>query len=159
MKQTYCFIHTIPFPPPPSQKALLMKIPNKVKSLQSIAAEWHNGQGSALYAFCSSGTIQPGLSKEISECFSRAQIKELHDLQRLYVATALPITRETITDANEFWHRYMRNADNSPVRCRKTGKTHLWKTRPTDYRIPVKCGLKESFYITPEIAINWCIAP
>lgn len=131
-----------------------MKTPNKPKSLQSIAAEWHNGQGSALYTFCSSGTIQPSLSKEISECFSRAQIKELHDLQRLYVATALPITRETVADANEFWHRYMRYADNSPVRCRRTGKT-----RPTDYRIPVKCGLKECFYITPETAINWCIAP
>lgn len=142
-----------------NQPGIKMKTPTKVKSLQSIAAEWHNGQNSALYAFASTGTIQPGLAKEIYECFPRAQAKELNDLQRLYVATAPVITRETVSDANEFWHRYMRNADNSPVRCRRSGKTKLWKTRPNDYRIPVKYGLKKSFYLTHETSINWCIAP
>lgn len=130
-----------------------------VKSLQSIAAEWHSGQFSALYAYASSGAIQSGLSKEIRECFPLAQPRELADLQRLYVATAPAITRETVVEANEFWHRLMRNADGTPVRCRRTGKTQLWKTRPNDYKVPVKYGLKESFYLTPETAVSWCIAP
>lgn len=32
---------------------------------REIAADWHGGQASALYAYASSGTIVPGLSMEI----------------------------------------------------------------------------------------------
>ena len=33
---------------------------------------------------------------------------------------------------------------------RRNGKTKLWKTRPTEYRIPVKHGLLDHDYITPD---------
>lgn len=34
-------------------------------------------------------------------------------------------------------------------RCRRNGKTQTWKTRPDDYRIPVKAGLKATGAIEP----------
>lgn len=36
--------------------------------------------------------------------------------------------------------------------CRRNGKTQTWKTRPGHFRIPVKYGLYEYFYITHENA-------
>lgn len=126
------------------------------KSLQSIAAEWHNGQFSALYAYASTQTIQPGLAREISECFSSARPKERKDLYRLYVNTAPQLTVEEILANTEFWHRLLTNSDGSPVRCRKTGKIKLWVTHPGDFRQPVKYELKRSFYITPENIGDWC---
>ena len=129
------------------------------KSLQTIAGEWHGGQNSALYAYASSGTIQSALYREIRECFPLARPRELTELQRLYVATAPSLTRESILNASEFWHRFMRNADGSPVRCRKSGKMQTWKTRPEDYSQPVKYGLKESFRLTPANVQDWVVAP
>lgn len=41
------------------------------------------------------------------------------------------------------------NADGSPMSYRRNGKTQLWKTRPDDFRIPVKRGLYEYGEITP----------
>ena len=34
--------------------------------------------------------------------------------------------------------------------CRRNGKTKLWKTRPDDYCIPVKCGFNAYDYITQQ---------
>ena len=129
------------------------------KSLQTIAAEWHSGQTSALYAYASTGTIKAGLRKEIVDCFPYAKAKELAELKRLFVAIApVPIKQEVI-GANEFWHRLLRNADGSPIRARRSGKTQVWKTRPDDFKQPVKYGLKQSFYITPQNIGDWVIAP
>ena len=129
------------------------------KSLQTIAAEWHSGQTSALYAYASTGTIKAGLRKEITDCFPYAKAKELAELKRLFVAIApVPIKQEVI-GANEFWHRLLRNADGSPIRARRSGKTQVWKTRPDDFKQPVKYGLKQSFYITPGNIGDWVIAP
>ena len=127
------------------------------KSLQSIAAEWHSGQSSALYAYASTQTIlQSALSNEIAECFPNARPLERRDLFRLYVNTAPRLTVDEVLTNTEFWHRLLTNADGSPVRCRKTGGIKLWITRPSDFRQPVKYGLKQSFYITPESIGDWC---
>lgn len=37
-----------------------------------------------------------------------------------------------------------------PMRWRKNGKTKMWKTRPGEFRIPVKFGLYDHTYITHE---------
>ena len=44
-------------------------------------------------------------------------------------------------------HVSEKNADGTPMRARVTGKVQTWKTRD-DFRIPVKHGLKECFYIS-----------
>lgn len=127
------------------------------KSLQTIAAEWHFGQFSALYAYASTQTIlQSDLSNEIADCLSNARPLERRDLLRLYVNTAPALEIQDLLDYREFWHRFERNADGTPVRCRKNGQLKLWKTRPYDFKQPVKYGLKQSFYITPENIGDWC---
>jgi len=129
-----------------------------IKSLQTIAAEWHNGQNSALYAYASTGTIiQPELALEINECLTTAKPRERTDLYRLYVNTAPGLSMADVEANCEFWHRIARNANGSPMRCRKSGQLKTWKTRLGDFRQQVKYGLKTSFYITPININEWCL--
>ena len=37
---------------------------------------------------------------------------------------------------------------------RRNGKTKLWKTRPTEYQVPIKHGLYDYDTITPD-KVNW----
>ncbi len=41
------------------------------------------------------------------------------------------------------------NADGTPMSYRQSGKIQLWKTRPDDFRIPVKRGLYENGEVVP----------
>lgn len=41
------------------------------------------------------------------------------------------------------------NSDGTPMSYRITGKIQFWKTRPNDFRIPVKRGLYEYGEVTP----------
>ena len=66
------------------------------------------------------------------------------------VAVALDYRRE-------LHHVSLKNADGSPVRCRVNGKCKTWKTRPDDFRLPVKYGLKECFYIDNRNAHEWVL--
>ena len=52
-------------------------------------------------------------------------------------------------------HVSVKNADKSPARCRVSGKCQTWKTRPTEFKLPVKYGLLDSFYITEDNAKDW----
>jgi len=56
--------------------------------------------------------------------------------------------RNDIRFAQNFEHVSLQNADGTPQRWRRNGKTQLWKTRPSDFRIPIKRGLKEFHNIT-----------
>lgn len=68
------------------------------------------------------------------------------------------ITKDNALTANNFEHTSLKNRDNSPLRVRRSGKTQTWKTRPNDFKIPVKYGLYESAYITNENGNLWNIA-
>lgn len=56
---------------------------------------------------------------------------------------------------DEFHHVTLKNRDGSPVRCRVNGKCKTWKTRPGEFRLPVKYGLRECFYIDNSNASDW----
>jgi hypothetical protein len=60
--------------------------------------------------------------------------------------TAMPTLSEieTALSAGQIWAA-MRNGRY--WRIRRNGATKLWKTRPADYRIPIKAGLKSCGYI------------
>jgi len=64
------------------------------------------------------------------------------------------ITYEQAMTANHFEHVTLKNADGTPVRARRNGRTKTWKRSPFEFRIPVKYGLKQCFYIkwNPRIA-------
>lgn len=55
----------------------------------------------------------------------------------------------------ELYHRTMKNADNSALRIRVNGKCQLWKTRPTDFRLPCKHGLRQFYQLTAVTADEW----
>lgn len=56
-----------------------------------------------------------------------------------------------------FYHAWLKNADGTPLRCHVTGKCKTWKTRPDEYRLPVKHGLRDTFYLTPDLESEWQI--
>lgn len=41
----------------------------------------------------------------------------------------------------------VKNRDGSPMRVRVNGKVKTWKTRPSDFKIPVKHGLSVYGYV------------
>lgn len=43
------------------------------------------------------------------------------------------------------------------TRVRPSGRCQTWKTRPNDFRLPVKYGMYESSEITHQNAANWHI--
>ena len=53
-------------------------------------------------------------------------------------------------------HTIMKNADGTPLRCRVNGICKVWKTRPDDFKLPVKYGLKQCFYISHIDGMSQC---
>ena len=70
------------------------------------------------------------------------------------------VTKQNAITANEFFSTHLTNKDKNktPLKVRRTGKTQTWKTRPDEFKIPVKYGLYESTYITHNNAHEWQIA-
>jgi hypothetical protein len=56
---------------------------------------------------------------------------------------------------SEFYHVRLKNADGSPLRCRANGRCKVWKREPARFRLPVKYGLRECFYLEPSNAHEW----
>ena len=48
---------------------------------------------------------------------------------------------------DEFHHVSECNSDGTPLRVRVNGMCKTWKTRPTEFRLPVKYGLYGYHYI------------
>ena len=68
------------------------------------------------------------------------------------------ITKAQAIAAQHFAHVTLKGSDKQPIRCRATGKCQIWKTRPDDFKLPVKFGMYNSFYITPANAADWVVA-
>ncbi len=67
-------------------------------------------------------------------------------------------TRAEAIDARHgkiFHHVSANNADGSPLRCRANGKCKTWKRSPDRFRLPVKHGLYNYFYIDETNADEW----
>lgn len=58
------------------------------------------------------------------------------------------ITKEQALTANNFTNTHWTNADGTPQRFRRNGKTKTWKRQPERFEIPVKYGLDGYGYIT-----------
>ena len=59
----------------------------------------------------------------------------------------MAITMEQAINAKVF-HANGCQPKRTPERWRRNGRTQLWKTRPTEFRVPVKHGLYHYGYIT-----------
>ena len=56
-----------------------------------------------------------------------------------------------------FYHKYALNADGSARRVRVSGKCKTWKTRPTQFSLPVKFGLYTSLRITDQTCEDFLV--
>ena len=68
------------------------------------------------------------------------------------------VTKKQAMTAQNFEHTSWKNSDGTPLRCRANGQCKTWKTRPKEFRLPVKYGLKDCFYITHNNAHEWNVA-
>lgn len=53
----------------------------------------------------------------------------------------------TLKHGQTLHHKTLKNADKTPMRVRVTGAVKTWKTRPDQFSIPVKHGLRTCGYI------------
>ena len=68
------------------------------------------------------------------------------------------ITKDQAMTRLLFKHVSLKDSRGNPVVCRAAGKCQTWKTRPEEFKLPVKYGLYQHFYITPENAHEWNVA-
>lgn len=54
-------------------------------------------------------------------------------------------------------HVKLKGGDQQPLRVRVSGRCITWKTRPAEWRLPVKYGLYVSSTISPANAMLWCV--
>ena len=65
------------------------------------------------------------------------------------------ITKSQAQTLRHFEHATLKGSDGKPVHCRAMGACKTWKTRPNEFKLPVKYGLYQSFYITQDNAGEW----
>lgn len=68
------------------------------------------------------------------------------------------VTRQNAASGQHFEHMTKTNKDGTALRARRSGATKTWKTRPNEFKIPVKYGLYESFYIDHNNCDEWIIS-
>lgn len=70
------------------------------------------------------------------------------------------LTPQTALTASHFYSRAHTYKDGvRPIEVRRNGATKTWKTRPGEFRIPVKYGMYQYFYITDKDAADWSTVP
>jgi hypothetical protein len=55
------------------------------------------------------------------------------------------------------YHTTQEDSRGESLECRVNGKCKTWKTRPDNFKLPVKYGLYDHFYITQDNADEWSI--
>lgn len=67
------------------------------------------------------------------------------------------ITKAQAISAQVFHSDSHKNSDGTCLRARRNGGTQTWKTRPTEFRIPVKYGIQArgQFSIHDHDANSW----
>ena len=65
---------------------------------------------------------------------------------------------ETLRHGVILHHVSQKNADGTPKRVRVSGKCKTWKTRPEEFRLPVKHGLYDNGEIAQWNAAQFVVA-
>lgn len=70
------------------------------------------------------------------------------------------VTPNTAMTANTFYHRTVKYADGrTAYQARRNGATKTWRTRPGEFRIPIKIGFRDYGYIDNRNADEWSTRP
>ena len=70
----------------------------------------------------------------------------------------LPVDVFAVSRGQTLYCSIYQNADGTPLRARVNGKLRTWKRQPDYYELPMKYGLRNCFYITPENAAYWFVS-
>lgn len=75
---------------------------------------------------------------------------------------AIPVASKVALGAgvgylHNFYHVTSRNRQGEAHRVRPSGKLQTWKTRPDDFRLPVKFGMYQSLDINPQNFREWLV--
>lgn len=76
--------------------------------------------------------------------------EEERQIQKYPISNKIKVTMTkeiALTQPRTIYLYNQYNADKTPMRCRSNGKCRTWKTRPNDFRLPVKRGIYEYGYI------------
>lgn len=69
------------------------------------------------------------------------------------------VTKAQALTANNFHYEHPTAKCKAKVyNCRRNGKTKTWKTRPNEFKVPIKYGLYTCGYITHDNAHNFHVA-
>lgn len=60
---------------------------------------------------------------------------------------------------DELYHKDLKDSRGHSVRAKVNGKIQLWKTRPTEFRLPMKHGMYDTFQLTQDNADQWTLKP
>lgn len=75
------------------------------------------------------------------------------------------INAETAQLGSGFYHRKLKykgrggKPGTEPIYARKSGRIKTWVTRPGEFRIPMKYGMYDNFYIDHTNAHEWSTIP
>lgn len=64
----------------------------------------------------------------------------------------------TLPQGTILHHRTLCNADGTPCRVRVNGRCQTWVTRPLEWRLPCKHGLRDGVQVTHRDAEEWSLA-
>jgi len=70
------------------------------------------------------------------------------------------ITKEIATILSyraTLYHKHLRDSRGNPRECRVNGKCKIWKTRPEEFKLPIKAGLYDCGYLENFNAEEWCV--
>jgi hypothetical protein len=69
----------------------------------------------------------------------------------------LPVDVYAVTRGQTLFCSAYNNADGTPMRARVNGKLRTWKRQPDYYELPMKHGLRNCFYISPDNVRYWYV--
>lgn len=90
-----------------------------------------------------------------------ARMLNMHQRTRDELASMVWLTYEqavALRHGDILHHVNKCNSDGTPMRVRVTGKCQTWKTRPGEFKLPVKYGMYESGYLTAANRTEWYVA-
>ena len=67
------------------------------------------------------------------------------------------VQAQTLRHGQTLAHATLKDSKGNPLIARVSGKVQLWKTRPQAFKLPMKHGLYQSFYITETNANEWSV--
>jgi hypothetical protein len=82
------------------------------------------------------------------------RMKDAEDAEAARLKSQGTVNAQTVTQYGTIWHRTVKNSDGTAARAKVTS-IKTWVTRPNDFQIGWKHGMRDYGTITPANASEW----